>query len=268
VFLGRMLRIAAAVVLVACCAGTALRLDAQTAPPGERGAQAPAAVASPLAPLAEAASPPADERITPELEEAARQGSAGAQWKLGRVHADQGDHARALAIFRELAHSHVDVEADTANARILGDTYVRLADYHLTGIPGVLAPDPPAAQRMLEYAASYFRDPEAQYQLGRLLLNREGAERSPVQAARWLLAAARKDHRQAQALLGDLLIKGDGVPRQPGLGLFWLTLAADGEHPADDGIRQRYTAALAQTTAQEHALAFRHLEEWVRNQRQ
>jgi len=232
------------------------------------GTVSPGAQSTPPAgehvPAAEVASPAPGERIAPELEEAARHGSAGAQWKLGRLRAEQGDHAHALAIFRELAHAHLNVEADGANARILADTYVRLAHYYLSGILGAITPDPAAAQRMLEYAASFFRDPQAQYELGRLLLS--GESRSPVQAARWLLAAARKDHRQAQALLGDLLIKGDGVPRQPGLGLFWLALAADGD--PDEGIKQRYAAALAQTSAQEHALAFQHLEDWVKNQRQ
>jgi uncharacterized protein len=252
VFIERNWPTACVLTLLAWWAGAASP-GAQSSPPaGER------------APAADVAGSASAERIAPELEEAARQGSAGAQWKLGRQHAEHGDHARALIIFRELAQAHLNAEGDGANARILADTYVRLSHYYLAGIPGAIPPDPAAAQRMLEYAASYFRDPQAQYELGRLLLG--GENRSPVQAARWLLAAARKDHRQAQALLGDLLIKGDGVPRQPGFGLFWLALAADGD--PDDGIKQRYAAALAQTSAQEHALAFQHLEDWVKNQRQ
>ena len=48
------------------------------------------------------------------------------------------------------------------------------------------------AREMFAYAASYFGDPDAQYQLGRMYLNGRGGLKEPKQAARWLLLAARK----------------------------------------------------------------------------
>ena len=48
------------------------------------------------------------------------------------------------------------------------------------------------ARHMYAYAASYFADPDAQYHLGRLLLDGTAANNDPRQAARWLYSAANK----------------------------------------------------------------------------
>ena len=78
---------------------------------------------------------------------------------------------------------------------------------------------------MFTYAASYFGDPDAQFELGRLFLTGRGVETDPRQAARWLGLAARKSHKGAQATLGEMLFRGRGVPRRPAEGLMWLDLA-------------------------------------------
>src|SRR5260370_35048287 len=85
---------------------------------------------------------------------------------------------------------------------------------------------------MYWYAASYFADPDAQYNLGRLYLDRNAGTRDPRQAAKWLGLAARKGPYQAQALLGAMLFKGDDLARQAALGLFWRTSSKAGAPPA------------------------------------
>jgi uncharacterized protein len=185
---------------------------------------------------------------------------ADAWWKLGRMYADRGDHARAFGIYRQLVDSYRD-GSGWVDAAIAANSHVALGVYYLNGIPGTLPADPDAAYGLLEYAATFFRDRDAQYELGRMLLS--GKRKNVVQAARWLNAAASKNHRPAQAQLGSLLLKGEGIPRQAGLGLFWLMLANDGDD-APDWIKEMYAGALAQATEADRVLAYKHLEAWLK----
>jgi uncharacterized protein len=190
---------------------------------------------------------------------------ADAWWKLGRMYADRGDHARAFPIFSDLVDSY-RTGSGRVPAGIAANSHVALGVYYLKGIPGTLPADSDFGYGLLEYAASYFGDPNAQYELGRLLL--DGPRKNVIQAARWLQAAAKKSHRPAQALLGDILFRGDGISRQAGRGLFWLMLANDGGDPPEAWIKDRYDSALAQATEGERVLAYKHLESWLRDQRQ
>jgi hypothetical protein len=85
-----------------------------------------------------------------------------------------------------------------------------------TGIPNSsVVPDAARAREMFAYAASYFGDADAQYQLGRLYL--DGTPSDPHQAARWFQLAATKGDCRAEAVLGDMLFQGHhrcrGKPR-------------------------------------------------------
>src|SRR5258708_25309757 len=101
---------------------------------------------------------------------------------------------------------------------------------------------------MYWYAASYVADPDAQYNLGRLYLDRKAGARDPRQAAKWLGLAAKKGQYQAQALLGAMLFKGDDVSRHAALGLFWLTLAKDVARPDETWIADTYSSAFPPAT--------------------
>jgi exopolysaccharide production negative regulator len=185
---------------------------------------------------------------------------ADAWWKLGRMYAERGDDARAFGIFLQLVDSYRDNPGSVPPV-VAADSHVQLGLYYLKGIPGTLPSDRDVAHRLLEYAASFFGDAEAQYELGRLLL--AGPRKNVVQAARWLQAAAKKNHRSAQALLGSVLLRGEGIARQPGLGLFWLMLANDGEDPPEPWIKDLYASALALATEKDRVAAYKHLEEWL-----
>src|SRR6202023_4394227 len=184
-------------------------------------------------------------------EYAADQGMPAAQWKLGRMYADGDGVAkntlRAFEYFSRLTKAHGDDVPGTAQARFVANAFVSLGQYYLEGIPNsAVKSDPDRAREMYWYAASYFADPDTQYNLGRLYLDRSGGVRDPRQAAKWLGLAARKGQYQAQALLGGMLSKGDEVSRQGALGLFWLTLAKDAAGPDEAWITETYTTALAQ----------------------
>src|SRR4030081_4112921 len=80
---------------------------------------------------------------------------------------------------------------------------------------------------MFSYAASYFGNADAQYDLARLYLRSAGSSRDDFRyGARWLGLAAQKGQHQAQAMLGQMLFNGDRLPPQRARGLMWLTLAS------------------------------------------
>jgi TPR repeat protein len=204
-----------------------------------------------------------------ELEYAAEQGVPGALWKLGRMYADgegvEKNALRAFDYFSRLTKTHGDDAPTSPQAAFVAKAFVALGQYYLEGIPNsAISPDPVRGREMYWYAASYFADPDAQYHLGRLYLDRSSGTRDPRQAAKWLGLAARKGQPQAQALLGAMLFRGDGVTRQAALGLFWLTLAKDGAEPAESWISDNYASAFGQATDDERAMAYNYLEGWLR----
>src|SRR3712207_6112696 len=166
------------------------------------------------------------------LEYAATQGHTLALWKLGRMYADgdgvQHDDLKAFEYFSKLADANADESPDSPNASVVASAFVSVGSYFLVGIEGsYVAANPARAHEMFYYAASYFSDPTAQYNLARLYLDGTGVAKDPRQAARWFNLAAEKGHYQSQALLGHLLMNGEGVPRQRARGLMWLTLARE-----------------------------------------
>jgi exopolysaccharide production negative regulator len=212
------------------------------------------------------------ERAVNELEYAAEQGMPAAQWKLGRMYADgdgvKKDTLRAFEYFSRLTKAHGDDVPGTPQARFVANAFVALGQYYLEGIPNsAVKSDPDRAREMYWYAASYFADPDAQYNLGRLYLDRNSGVRDPRQAAKWLGLAARKGQYQAQALLGAMLFKGDELSRQAALGLFWLTLAKDGARSDETWIAETYSNAFAQATDNERTLAYKYLENWLKGRR-
>ena len=143
------------------------------------------------------------------------------------------DPARAFDLFNDIAIRHGDARPGSVEARYVSNAFVKLSEFLTVGISEKINPNPEKARQFLHYAASYFRDPDAQYHLGLSYLQDEG--NGPArQATRWLNKAARKGHIGAQLQLGDLLLEGERIPRQPVNGLKWLTIARmlDSGNPA------------------------------------
>ena len=142
---------------------------------------------------------PSDTSLT-ALEYAAEGGHPVAQWKLGQMYASGNgvtrDDMRAFEYFSNVANAHAEDPPSAPQAKIVANAFVSLGQYYLAGIPNTrVSADPERAREMFAYAASYFGDAEAQYNLGRLYLN--GADRDPRSAARWLGLAASKGHHEA-----------------------------------------------------------------------
>jgi uncharacterized protein len=205
------------------------------------------------------------------LQYAADQGHLAAQWQVGRMYAigdgvPQNDQ-RAFEYFTQIANSHPEEPPGTAQAHMVANAFVALGHYYLKGIPNSpVVPDAARAREMFGYAASYFGDADAQYQLGRLYL--DGTPSDPHQAARWLQLSAAKGDCRAEAVLGDLLFQGQKVPRQAARGLMWLTLSKDCGGGADEAwIKPIYDSAFRRASNDERVMALFYLESWLKGRR-
>ncbi len=257
-------------------------LAAPSAPALNRPLPPPTAFAAPAAPITpfealrsgtRALKDGHNEKALMSLEYAAEQGLIGAQWKLGRMYAE-GDGVtrsdrRAFEYFSGIADAHADDNPGTPQARYIANAFVALGHYYRDGIANSdVTVDLGRARRMYAYAASYFGDPDAQYHLGRLMLDSNSPFKDPRQAARWLHSAANKGQYQAQAVLGRMLFQGEtGVPRQPARGLMWLTLARSNAGPSETWINELYEAAVKQATDEDRAAAGEFLMRWMNGKR-
>lgn len=196
------------------------------------------------------------------LSYAADHGHPAALWKLGKMFASGDgvpqDPLKAFEHFSRIADQHADESPDSPNARFVSNAFVSLGAYYLEGIPKTyVKADPARAREMFSYAASYFGDPDAQYNLARMFMDGIGGPKDARQAARWLNLAAEKGHAAAQAMLGNLLINGaDGVPRQTAVGLGLLQMAREAADPSRDAwIIEMHGHAFAATTEKDHDAA-------------
>ena len=207
------------------------------------------------------------------LQYAAEGGHPIAQWKLGRMYADGNgvvqDDLRAFEYFSRIANAHAEDSPSAPQAAIVANAFVALGRYYLTGIPNSkITADPDRAREMFSYAASYFGNADAQYDLARLYLKAPDASRDDfTYGARWLGLAAQKGQHQAQALLGQMLFNGERLPRQPARGLMWLTLARDSAGPDETWIKESYNKAIAKASEEDRAMALQMLEHWVQGRR-
>jgi hypothetical protein len=212
--------------------------------------------------------PPSDTSLT-SLQYAAEGGHPVAQWKLGRMYADGDgvtqDDLRAFEYFSRVANAHAEDSPSAPQAAIVANAFVALGRYYLNGIPNSkINADPERAREMFSYAASYFGNADAQYDLARLYLKSAGASRDDFRyGARWLGLAAQKGQHQAQALLGQMLFNGDRLPRQAARGLMWLTLARENATPDEIWIKESHNRAFAKASDSDRAMALQMLEHWV-----
>ncbi len=271
----------AAVAAAALGAGPVRALDGTPSPNAFNGAAQPAVAAAAAAPSPGDAYRSATEglksgeksRAVISLQYAAEHGHGFALWQLGRMYADgdgvKRDDLRAFEYFQKFADAHADENPAMPRARFVANAFVALGHYYLEGIPNTsVVQSPELARRMFAHAASYFGDPEAQYQLASLYLDGNGVARDPKRAVPWLVLAANKGHFKAQAVLGRILFNGEHGMRQRASGLMWLTIACDGPGGKVPWIAQLRENAVAQATEDERALALILLRRWVEGRRE
>lgn len=207
------------------------------------------------------------------LQFAASQGSAMAQWKLGRMYAS-GDGVetsplRAFEFFRDIANAHAEDSPNSPEAPFVANAFVELGGFFMTGISGTyVGKNPYQARQIYGYAASYFGDPNAQYLLAKMYLEGEGGDKNTRQAARWLKLAAEKGHVLGQAELGRLLFHGEGLSQRRTRGLKWITIALKRATGQDaETVQQTHEAAFILASDKERRNALRLADKWLKKHR-
>jgi len=167
------------------------------------------------------------------LSYAADGGESLAQWKLARMYANGDgvtrDDSKAFDYYSRIVEHFADDDPDPNERVMASNAFVEVGRYLREGIAGAkLAPDPQRAFDLFRYAATFFRNSEAQYNVARMYLDGAGVKKDLRQGVNWLELAARKGHAQAQALLGRMMFNGEAgaAPQRP-LGLMYLTLACE-----------------------------------------
>lgn len=207
------------------------------------------------------------------LRYAAEGGEWLAQWKLGRMYADGDgvgrDDAKAYDYFSRLVEHFADDEPDPRERSVAANAFVAVGLYLRDGVASAkIESDVGRAFDLFRYAATYFRNADAQYHLARMYLDGVGVKRDARQGVNWLELAARKGHLQAQALLGRLMFNGEsGVSGHRPRGLMYLTLARDSVAgaPAEQWIVDLHAKALAAASEDDRKAAVAMLETYLRD---
>ncbi|MBE7185046.1 MAG: sel1 repeat family protein [Methylobacterium mesophilicum] len=197
---------------------------------------------------------------------AAENGQIGATWKLARMYAE-GDGVsendlEAFKFYREIADQ--DVEPGSPDESYVSDALVALGDYMRRGIPNSeVQPDMVAAQEYYMRAAANYRNPDAQFEMGKMFLQGDGGMKASIrQAGRWLQLAAEKGHAGAQATLGNLLFQSGKVVR----GLALMTAALERADQRDKPwIRTMQEDAFAQADEKDRRTAISLAQDFITN---
>lgn len=173
---------------------------------------------------------------------AADKGQLGARWKLARMYAEGDGVARndyeAFKFYQEIAAQ--EVEPGSPDESYVSDALVALGAYARSGIPGSpVQANPVAAQDYYMRAAATYRNPAAQFEVGKMLMNGEGGAKSNIrQAGRWFQLAADKGHAGAQATLGYLLFQSGKAVRGLAMMTAALERAPSGDKPWIRGMQE------------------------------
>jgi uncharacterized protein len=163
---------------------------------------------------------------------AAESGVPGARWKLAHMYAvgdgvAENDLA-AFHMFEQIVLGGAD--AGSQDESYVSDAHVALARYLTTGIPGTeVGPDPALARDLYLRAATFYGNTDAQFELGRMILEEPGETHRVKKAARWLQLAVKKGHTGAMALLGKIYFESGKTVR----GLAMMTGALERSEPGD-----------------------------------
>ncbi|PPD46480.1 MAG: hypothetical protein CTY15_00155 [Methylocystis sp.] len=203
---------------------------------------------------------------------AADGGEPLAQWKLGRMYAEgdgvRRDDAKAFDYFSKIIEHFSDDEPDPRERSMAANAFVAVGLYLKDGVSTAnIAPDLDRAVELFRYAATYFRNADAQYQLGRMYLDGQGVKKDLRQSVNWLELSARKGHPQAQAVLGRLMFDGEiGGTQEKPRGLMYLTLARDAAagNASEQWIVDLHAKALAAATERDRKTAVSMLEDYLR----
>jgi len=168
----------------------------------------------------------------PALKAAHEAGVFFAPFYLARIYAS-GDgaytnHAKAYRLYTGIVerYGHVVDNDDYRRATTVAKAITAMATYVARGLPEIgLAADKKKAIRFYRYAAQFFGEDDAQFELAKLQLIGDGVRKDPRTALYWLQRLVRRGHTGAQAFLADLMWRGKHVKRNPARALALIDLA-------------------------------------------
>lgn len=176
----------------------------------------------------------------PALRYAATHGSFHAEYYLARVlsigSGPHVDHGEAFQIFQRIVSEYRTIDPFyDYRAPFVARAALHMALYFQSGIPDAGIPaNPVRARRILEYAAPYFDDASAQFELGRMYAAGIGGPEDVSAGRHYLMQASRKGHVSAQAELATWLWSGPETLRDPIRGLVLISLALEQAPPEDE----------------------------------
>jgi TPR repeat protein len=151
---------------------------------------------------------------------AAEKGHPGARWALANMYA-YGDGVvendyEAFKIYDDIARQ--GVEPGSQDTGYFVNALLSLATYYQKGIPGSPVKANLGAARQLYFqAASAFGVPEAQYRLGRMILEGQGGANDIQQAKKWLNRARVSGHPAACRGSRQCGVRGGPDRARPGV---------------------------------------------------
>lgn len=159
---------------------------------------------------------------------------------LARIFADNNgsdtDHARAYQLYNTISqrYSEPTDPDDPRRGPFVARALTAVGIYVLQGIPDAgIRPDPARAAEIFRYAATFFDEPQAQFELAKLALVGEGGPADPKFALHYLQKLSKRGHSGAQAFLADLLARGKYVKQDKITALALSRLAAKHAQPSD-----------------------------------
>lgn len=167
----------------------------------------------------------------PALQHAAKNDNILAMFYLARIYSDNSrvytDHARAYALYSKIVDRFYDVDpSDFRRAPTVAKSITAMARYVQHGIKEIkLRPNVADAVRLYRYAAQFYNEPEAQFQLAKLQLVGDGVKKDVRNALYWFGRLVKRGHPSAQAFLADLYWRGAQLTRDPERALALITVA-------------------------------------------
>lgn len=159
-----------------------------------------------------------------------------AEFYLGRMLADntgtQTDHAKAYIFFQKLADENADIDPDDLKkAPFVAKALTAVALYVRDGLPEIaLKADEQRAVEYLRHAATFFNEPDAQFELAKMFI---ASETDRPTAMHYLQKLSKQNHAGAQAVLADLFARGKYVKQDTTQALGLIKLAVENATPSE-----------------------------------
>lgn len=179
------------------------------------------------------------ELALPALETAAASNLFLGQYYLARLYADNAssftDHAKAYMLYQRIADEHTDADPDDdSRATFVAKSLTALAGYVRNGLPELgLKPNRARAAEYLRYAATFFNDEDAQFELAKIYLYGESGEIDIPQGLHWLSTISQKGHAGGQAILALEQWRGKITPRDHVRSLSLISIALENAPSSD-----------------------------------